>query len=302
MAPLRVRDRERQSELGMSFLDVISCGFGAITILIILADEPVKVSEIKEIKPNSLTFNEDSKNLDAGKQVIRLNDKLFLLSKRLDDLKQRVQSESEQIEKDKKRLEISEMSSKYSRSVDSTYAAGIPVDREYVIFILDTSGSMKKFWPYVTHQIEAVLEIHPLLKGIQIMSDNGDYLLPSYSNGWIPDNLSTRKRIIEKLRSWAPFSNSSPVEGIKKALISHSQQKVALYVFGDDFTGGSYDRALASVARLNPTRENGSRRVKIHGVAFPWGVSNRFATLMRELAFKNDGVFLALSTDMLLKK
>ena len=38
---------------------------------------------------------------------------------------------------------------------------GIPVDSEYVVFIVDTSGSMKDIWNKVTRHIENVINIHP---------------------------------------------------------------------------------------------------------------------------------------------
>ena len=43
--------------------------------------------------------------------------------------------------------------------------AGIPVDRRYVIFVVDTSGSMKQIWSDVSKVMNKILEIHPKVDG-----------------------------------------------------------------------------------------------------------------------------------------
>ena len=179
------------------------------------------------------------------------------------------------------------------REVEFTFSGGIPVDRDYVIFIIDTSGSMKRYWEIVIQQIQAILEIHPQIKGIQVMSDNGEYLLEGYASSWIPDTELVRDRIIQKLQSWSPYSNSSPFEGLERALRFHAKQQVSIYVMGDDFTGSSYDQVIQRVDKLNPLGPNGQKRAKIHGIGFPWGVDDRFPTLMRELSYQNEGVYVS---------
>ncbi len=52
---------------------------------------------------------------------------------------------------------------------------GIPVDSDYVIFIVDTSGSMQNIWSRVTSEMKSVLAIHPKVKGFQIMNDMGTH-------------------------------------------------------------------------------------------------------------------------------
>ena len=56
---------------------------------------------------------------------------------------------------------------------------GIPVDSEYVIFIIDTSGSMFNYvWPTLLKKIEETLNIYPKVKGFQVMSDEGGLHVP----------------------------------------------------------------------------------------------------------------------------
>ena len=73
-----------------------------------------------------------------------------------------------------------------------------------------------------------------------------------------------RKVIIEHLRTWNVFSNSSPVEGITRAIRTFSapDKKISIYVFGDEFTGKSIDEVVNTVDRLNRRDAQGNRRVE----------------------------------------
>ncbi|GAG30524.1 unnamed protein product, partial [marine sediment metagenome] len=60
----------------------------------------------------------------------------------------------------------------YRRSPTDATIGGIPVDSEYIIFIIDTSGSMHNYaWSMVRKKMEEILEIYPKVKGIQVMNN-----------------------------------------------------------------------------------------------------------------------------------
>ena len=191
--------------------------------------------------------------------------------------------------------------------LDNT-VGGIPVDSEYIIFIVDTSGSMFNHgWDLVVQKLSEVLEIYPKVKGIQVMNDMGEYMFTQYAGKWIPDTPARRKAIIKRLIKWQAFSNSSPVEGINAAINTFysKNKKISLYVFGDEFTGPSIQSVLREVSRLNPKSKQGNRRVRIHAVGFPiqfsrpeneQGTGVRFATLMRALCEQNGGTFVGLNS------
>ncbi|MCP4589614.1 MAG: AAA family ATPase [bacterium] len=102
----------------------------------------------------------------------------------------------------------------HRRAVDDAIVGGIPVDSEYIIFVIDTSGSMfSNAWPLVVRKMSETLDIYPKVKGIQVMNDMGQYMFRSYAGKWIPDTPGRRKTILSRLRTWNVFSNSSPVEG-----------------------------------------------------------------------------------------
>ena len=118
--------------------------------------------------------------------------------------------------------------------------AGVPIDSEYIIFIIDTSGSMFRYaWPKVIKQIEETLLVYPSVKGVQILNDMGSYMFLDYQDRWIPDTPELRRKIIKNLTNWNEFSNSSPAEGITTAIEAFYEpnKRISLYVYGDEFTG-----------------------------------------------------------------
>ena len=200
------------------------------------------------------------------------------------------------------------LGSGYQRRKLAATIGGVPVDSEYIIFIIDTSGSMQQnAWRLVLKKVSEVLDIYPQVKGIQVMNDMGDYMFSTYQGRWIPDSPARRKSIMKRLAGWQPFSNSSPVEGIEAAIRRfHAQdRRISLYVFGDDFARGSIQSVVDTVASLNRADKSGKRRVRIHTVGFPvlFGVGNgipvnamRYAALMRKLAETNGGSFVGLNS------
>jgi len=202
--------------------------------------------------------------------------------------------------------EMQRLLSDYRPDPDDYVVGGIPVDSEYIIFIIDTSGSMQRYaWSRVQQQVSETLQVYPQVKGIQVFNDMGEYMYASYRNEWIPDTPSTREAIIDGLRNWSAFSNSSPREGILEAIETFYDptKKISLYVYSDDFSAGSINAVVREVDRRNLVGEDGTRRVRIHAVAFPvyYEVTNgellssaRFAVLMRVLCQRNGGTFVAL--------
>jgi len=284
---------------GLSFLDVISCSFAAMLALLILAKnsdvETEVVQEILEID-NSLPIDP----LLVENSEIRA----LLSASRAEfaDLIQRSRLEAQKLAMAEDVLNESLQASRVVRevetsagSMESIYAGGIPVGAENVIFVIDTSGSMKAYWEIVMRTLDEILASHPEFKGLQVLSDNGEYLIPGYAGMMIPDTQAARSRASEKLRSWNALSNSSPAEGLEIALkaFAKTKESLSIYVFGDDFTGNSFDEVLSVVDRWN-VGEDGQRLASIHGVGFPWGIGDRYATLMREVAYRNKGVFVGL--------
>jgi hypothetical protein len=311
----------------MSFLDVISCGFGAVILLLVLALalEPATLEHISAdlsdlLAARKQSFAESSAEADAMEQEVEARRaELSLAQSTLDQLSDELLAAEAETESEAERQAVlqaltEEMKRILSRSTYEPPAkdaviGGIPVDSEYIIFIIDTSGSMiQAAWPLVVEKVEQVLEVHPEVKGLQVVNDMGRYMFAEYAGRWIKDTPARRREVLKRLRTWRSFSNSSPVEGITHAVRLYSQQEeqVSLYVFGDDFSSGSIDPVLRRVHQINrKSRVSGRPLVRVHAFGFPVLFAaqlhasdniRRFSHLMRLLAEQNAGSFVGLST------
>lgn len=323
------RKRRFLEEVSISFLDVISCGFGAIVLLLIIArivdtpippQAPATSDSVEALQAQLFDVRADARVLNLEltskqEQLSDLRDNIARLRERLANLErqQDAVADVDTTERDELTLALQILSEEMQRLLGENsrsknqLVGGIPVDSEYIIFIIDTSGSMYNYaWPRVRKEMINVLDIYPQVKGLQIMNDMCDYMFSGYRGKWIPDTPGRRKAIIQRLASWTPFSNSSPVEGIERAIRAFyaPDKKISLYVFGDDFTGGSIRNVLMTVDRMNRERRQGERLVRIHTVGFPVHflapggraqTASRFAALMRELSYRNGGTFVGLN-------
>jgi len=323
------RQRRAIEEFSVSFLDVICCGFGAVILLLMIT---------KTVEPIVL----EQSQLDLEGQIAAREQSLFEIRGQIKELRRQVEDASGTLQQKLLRLatlqqELSDILGRFATTTEqqqqrqirqqqlaaakqsltdemtrllgvdfrrsSDLVGGIPVDSEYIIFVIDTSGSMFNVaWPQVLEKVDETLAIYPQVKGIQVMNDMGDYMFGNYAGRWIPDSPQRREAILQ-LQSWNPFSNSSPVEGIQAAINTYyaPDKRISIYVFGDDFTGQSIESVVDAVDQVNQADESGRRRVRIHAVAFPVYLERpsgrvfRFAALMRELAYRNDGTFVGLS-------
>jgi hypothetical protein len=335
---MRRRARRPFEVFSLSFLDAICCGFGAIVLLFVLnkMGEPMALEQARQdlqgllarleeelfvIRGETTELNRDLRGREQQVsaetlKLARLQGDLsrvqgqYQSSKELSSVQDiiagRLLAAQQELSEEMKRLQR-QRDEAYQRPTDAPIG-GIPVDSEYIVFIIDTSGSMQRFaWPAVQRKMGEVLDAYPKVKGLQIMNDMGGYMFPSYARKWIPDTPARRQAIRERLRSWNALSNSSPVEGIEAAIRAFwsPERKISLYVLGDEFTGDSIDAVLASVDRLNRKDARGERKVRIHAIGFPtvFGQSYfpettgiRFATLMRLVCERNGGAFVALNS------
>lgn len=330
-----MRIRRRQTEVfNLSFLDVISCGFGAIILLLVIS----KISEPRVIEQTSVDLSGLVVKMEAELHEIRgetqiLNRHLIGKQEQLSEQKEklarlqgalsniegehqlaRTASEAQslivnELKSAKQELsnEMRQILSNYQRPKENAVIGGVPVDSEYIIFIIDTSGSMQRFaWPLVRRKMKEILDIYPRVKGVQVLNDMGDYMFSQYAGRWIPDSTARRRAVLDRLSTWAPFSNSSPIEGITKAInrFYAPDKRISLYVFGDDFSGGLMQNVVDTVRQKNSASRSKDSRVRIHTVGFPVLLTHpgagknaaRFAALMRRLAEDNNGSFVGLSS------
>ena len=307
--------RNREIEIfSLSFLDIISCAFGAIILILLVIKKgesiPKQNLDINRVEEDIIEKLKVSENIEKLKAENRLltsfikekSDNINNLNSELEEKKIQIESKAMLNKRKENSIEnlkfatvsLNEAKNKKGKNkIKDKEVGGIPVDSEYVVFIIDTSGSMKAIWEKVTKELVNILNIHPKVKGFQILNDNGKHLLGAYENKWIPDTPSKRNNIIKILKNWNSASNSSPIQGLEVALKRYTSRKhnTSIYIFGDEFTGGSYSPVFSTIEKLSI-----KKNIRINGIGFiSLGSTNdRFATLMREIAENNNGTFLAL--------
>jgi hypothetical protein len=325
---VRRRQRRDVEVFSLSFLDCICCGFGAIILLLTL----VRMGE-----PRAIELSRE----DLKKRIARLERELFEIRGETQVLSRELVGKREQLSVDREAVarlqgdleklrgqfraskELSQvqdamegrflaaqqqLTDEMKRLQEESQRPAPASGSEYVIFVIDTSGSMQRFaWPLLLRKMSQILDAYPKVKGLQVMNDEGVYMFSTYAGKWIPDTPGRRQAVIQRLASWNVFSNSSPVEGIEAAIKHHAraEMKISIYVMGDEFTGKSIENVLRAVDYINARDRSGARRVRIHAIGFPTLFSAgseypetttvRFAMLMRALCERNAGAFVGLN-------
>ena len=316
--------RERNEDTSLSFLDVIACAFGAIVLLVLIlpVGQHGAFAESNEVNFNLRELFQSKTQLDEAiaelrSQIVANSANLQQIRKESSEKTQKNASFEEAINKTseqidvvvKERLaaeseidEIRNESDQSSRLRSTKSYAGIPVDSDYVAFVIDISGSMRNVWGSMLGEVRGVLDIYPSIKGFQILSDQGRYLIPGTKGRWMQDSPLRRNQAVSKLASWRAPSASSPAKGIKTAIrdLYRDDQKMAIFVFGDDFSDrvdlDGYIREIESISKSSSIDEN---TLRIHAIGFANAGSMvyselRVAVLMRELTRRHNGAFLAL--------
>lgn len=166
------KQRKQIDIFNLSFLDVISCGFGAIILLLVLSEvsEPLvreneqtdllqeSVQLQEEIEQRRVDIDEKDKSLQQQKedllalqtQTLQLEKKLAAIEKKRSEvmtgdratskIEQQLLAARQQLNEEMRRLQEIPV----RKAMDSPIG-GVPVDSEYIIFIIDTSGSMQRY-------------------------------------------------------------------------------------------------------------------------------------------------------------
>ena len=320
-----MKKRKHHLEIfSLAFLDIIACGFGAIVMIVLLSKTSIendkKHHDTKDIaslissisktqnalsKKNTQKDDLYQKTQNFAGDVQKIKNKITLAQKQQQKLMEelrvieqknaQIAAQKENIEKQQKAETQATTSQEIPPEVDFKEVGGIPVDSEYIIFVVDTSTSMTQHLDALLHTINGILSAHPVVKGFQVLSDNGSNLFNYPNRKWIKDTPRNRKKISTLLRSWTAFSNSSPVEGVQVAIQNYARSKnrISIFIFGDDFSGvKTYDNVVKKINDLNKNKITQEKKARIHAVAF--GKTKRFATLMRAITQQNNGSFIAM--------
>ena len=332
-----MRKRRDMETFNLSFLDVVCCGFGAVILLLVITKiyEPVTIQKSQEELQNLIVLLQQELNIIRGESTV-LNQTLTEIREQLsenDEKKNRLTGDLSETQAeftaskalaDEKTAEMNalvsakqsmtelmiRLSKNYKPKDDST-VGGIPVDSEYIIFVIDNSGSMVRDpynqWSNLKRVMREILSSYPQIKGFQVLDSDSNYMLPSYRGKWIPDSPAIRQSVLDRLQTWhSPVSFSNPTKGIQEAIytFADNNKQIAIWVLGDDFGkiegqfgDVSVDSVCKMVSRMNKSDRFGNRLVRIHGIAFPTQIANepvKYANLLRKLSEQNGGTFVAL--------
>ena len=318
-----VKDK-KEDQTSVSFLDVIACAFCAIVILVLIL--PIGQQTLIDVEetPNSpagrLLFLIDATESEITSLQAQVEETEELLaeieseSASISDATDQISIAVKNADSRTSTLEAQRLALAKTRTIIETARpqgpdieqvetelAGIPVDSEYIAFVIDTSGSMQSIWQDVSKEIERFWLLYPQLKGFQIMNDNGNYLYKHSKGRWITDSPSARKRALTRMQFWLGFSNSSPAEGIEQAIddLYEEGTKMALIVVGDDYQGVSFQSFLDKIDRIVKSRSVEQGELRIHAMGFWNEVASQpgqFGSLMRELTNRYHGAFVALDS------
>ncbi len=217
----------------LSFLDVICCGFGAVILLLVITKiyEPITIESSKAdlealllaLQQELFDIRGDSISLDRQLDSVetRLASKDLLVATMRNEFN-KLQGSYEPIG-DEKDLELKgelasarealseemkELLKDYRRAEGDTTVGGLAVDSEYIIFVIDTSGSMfDGAWGLVLRMVGETLAVHPTVKGIQVLNDEGKYMSSAYAGKWMPDSPEIRRSILRRLSNCNPYSD-----------------------------------------------------------------------------------------------
>lgn len=304
----------------LAFLDIISCAFGAVVMLVLLskngdleAPPNADASSVSILVDQLLAAQQSVDDLNGAlsqkeDQLASAKAQAAASSDALDNLEQKVPRAAEALKQlEDKALSIREdisatnalLNVPASTKTPDKDVGGVPTDAEYVVFIIDNSGSMNQIgWNKIVSTVGDVIENHPKLKGFNVMNADGQYL-PMKRGGWITDNKSNRRIALTELKGFKG-GGSSPEIAIQKAIETYKKTKgkVSLYVFGDEYSTSNIAGVAESITKSNYDPIRKQARFRIHGIGFYWrGGSNTrvgFSAFMKSVAHNNRGAFIAL--------
>jgi len=279
----------------------MSCGFGAIVLILLISQfqtneviiEDNNIPSIESLENDIKKSNVINYDLISTKE--KLEKKLANISNDLINKKQKLTNISSiatsKIEKNSELSELIKPIEEKNIKLPAKEAGGLNVDAEYVVFIIDNSGSMVEWgpWSSVIKEISNIIDAFPDLKGFQILNDQGAKMV-SGSSKWIIDSAANRKLIKTSIKKFTGISRSNPIPGLKIALNRYANgiDKVGIFIVGDDITlqtGERTETIYKDIQKLN--RIGNKIKARINGLVF---LTSRNSTMQYRAASINQNV------------
>tara|TARA_B100001029_G_C15057039_1_gene455192 strand:- start:1001 stop:1951 length:951 start_codon:yes stop_codon:yes gene_type:complete len=315
-----MRKRKNNEVFSMSFLDIMACGFGALVLILLISDfREVEIIEQKysadlflekQNIQNDLISRLNSLELNTDKKIselIKLQEEISSLNANLREKENVVNSLNNITDSTSSQIELKKLDIK--STTEQISASGILIDSNYLIFIIDNSGSMTEGapWKNVMNEISNIINTFPNLEGFMVMNDTGKIIVGN--NPWLSPTINNRSNAIDALRNIRTISMSNPIPAIELAINFYGRKydNVGLFIVGDDIRENkNIDNRLLEINRIN-TKSDGTKYVRINALAFltsrriskeilPSGREDntKYLTLMRELTLQNGGTLVVI--------
>ena len=311
------KQRKISELFSMSFLDIMACGFGALVLILLISE--FQESKVMEVENNANIFLEAQE--EKAKKIIKVEslDKLMSLNiedlivvrERLDVLKMELEKKSSISAKlndlaSDTDFQISKQRLKsLSAPMEQKEASGIKLDSRYLVFIIDTSGSMEP-WAKIVQEIDSLIQTFPDLEGYMVMNDNGRIF--HGGDPWLNPTKINRSASIGILRAnRAKYGSlSNPIDGLKKVIRvwGDKYKDLGVFIIGDDILDQTrrIETISQEVLKLN-TDSSGKTKVRVNAVGFltsraipsqQQGNKN-YLMLMRELTEQSGGAMVVVN-------
>ena len=310
----------------LSFLDCLCCGFGAILLIFLLTigtgrsasteSQPDLESLQAQLQALEESLRDNHNALEAAQNSEQIAEQMQTLQAQLKELQSREEQLKKEIKSRTANLSKAEAEAAKARRLLESFPfedlppIGLPSDATHVVFVVDTSGSMRNQFTQQIHgaviqQLSSILDSLPSVQRIQFIDTSGQYILSN--SVWMPDTPSVRRNALQRLRNYSILSVSDPEPGLQAvfrglAKSVKNSEHMSVYVVGDDFRGNTQG-FLHKLDRMNPRDpKTGERAASINAIGFPTiqgpfligGLqgNNRFANIMREIAEAHQGVLI----------
>jgi len=311
------KQRKISELFSMSFLDIMACGFGALVLILLISE--FQESEVKQVENNADIFLEAQE--EKAKKIIKVESLDKLMSSNIEDLiSTRQRLDVLKMELEKKSLisaklndlasdtdfQISKQRLKsLSAPMEQKEASGIKLDSRYLVFIIDTSGSMEP-WVKIVQEIDNLIQTFPDLEGYMVMNDNGSIF--HGGDPWLNPTKTNRSASIGILRAnRAKYGSlSNPIVGLKKVIRvwGDKYKDLGVFIMGDDILDQTsrIETISQEVLKLN-TDLSGKTKVRVNAVGFLTSRANisqqqgnkNYLMLMRELTEQSGGAMVVVN-------
>ena len=167
-------NRRNVETFSLSFLDIIACGFGAIVLLLLIAKvgNPTSTVEISKDDLLNQLFDLQDQKKDLDIELLSLRNNQISINNIYDSERQNQNTQKQRLEVIKQNQTITEslkerlylaqqsLTEEMKRILDGQVrdveVGGIPVDSEYIIFVIDNSGSMYSVWDELLEEMDII--------------------------------------------------------------------------------------------------------------------------------------------------